>query len=185
MDADDISLPNRFEKQVAFLADHTEVDVLGTAQESVDATGKVLGYGYRPELHEELANKMYRINPMIHPSVMMRRSFLEALRGYDESERLLRAEDADLWLRGYRRFRFHNLQEPLLRYRISLKPSMQTITGIAYAQLRAAYREGLLLSKGWYVLRAIAAGLLIRMNLYQCHHSSDPAMSGRTSARPF
>jgi glycosyltransferase involved in cell wall biosynthesis len=183
MDADDISLPNRFEKQVAFLANHPEVDVLGTAQESVDANGEVLGYGYRPELHEELASKMYRINPMIHPSVVMRRSFLEALEGYDESKWLLRAEDADLWLRGYKKFRFHNLQEPLLQYRISHKPSTQTIAGIAYAQLRAAYREGLLLSKGWYALRAIVAGVLIRMNIYQRHYFSDRAMSHRAITR--
>lgn len=183
MDADDVSLPQRFEKQVAFLASHPEVDVLGTAKEAVDAAGTFLAYGYRPEWHEEIASRMYRITPLIHPSVMMRRRFLEALGGYDESERVCRAEDSDLWLRGYRRFRYHNLQEPLIQYRVHRRPSMQSIAGIAYVQLRAAYREGLLLSKGWYALRSVAAGLLIRMNLYHPGYLPGPGLASRGGMR--
>jgi glycosyltransferase involved in cell wall biosynthesis len=183
MDADDVSFPRRFEKQIAFLASHPEVDVLGTAKEAVDTAGRFLGYGYRPEQHEDIVHQMYRITPFIHPSVMMRRQFLEALGGYDESERVRRAEDGDLWLRGYRRFRYHNLQEPLIQYRVHQKPSMQSIAGSAYVQLRAAYREHLLFSKGWYALRTVAAGLLTRLNLYHHPYLSGTGLASRSGMR--
>jgi len=164
MDADDISFPDRFQKQVAFLESHPEVDVLGTAMEAVDSEGQLSGYGYPPEWHEDIVARMYRINPFVHPSVMMRRSFLEALGGYDE--RMRRAQDADLWLRGDGRFRFHNLQEPLVRYRLPRKLPMRSILASAHAQIRSAYREGLLFSRGWYALRTLASGLLMHMGLH-------------------
>jgi glycosyltransferase EpsE len=181
MDADDVSLPRRLEAQVAFLEKHPEIDVLGTAMQAVTREGRVLGYGSRPESHGEIVERMYRINPFVHPSVIMRRCFLEQLGGYDE--RLRRAQDNDLWLRGYRRFRYHNLQEPLIQYRVPRKPSMQSIAGSAYVQLRAAYREGLLLSKGWYALRSVAAGLLIRMNLYHHPYLPDAGLASRSGMR--
>jgi glycosyltransferase involved in cell wall biosynthesis len=165
MDADDTSMPERFEKQVAFLTSHPEIDVLGTAKAAVDSAGRVVGYGYRPEWHDDIAARMYKWNPFIHPSVMMRRRFLIDLGGYDEDERVRRAEDCDLWLRGYRRFRYHNLQEPLIRYRVHYRPSLLSIRGDAFVKLRAAHREGLLLSKGWYAFRSVAGSLLILMKL--------------------
>lgn len=170
MDADDISMPCRFAKQIDFLATHPEIDVLGTAKVAVDSAGRLLGYGYRPEWHEEIVTRMYRINPFIHPSVMMRRRFLEALGGYDE--RLRRAEDRDLWLRGYKRFRYHNLQQPLVRYRVRSKPAPLAVALSAFVQLRAAYREKLLLSKGWYAIRNVASAMLIYLNLH--HYRYDP-----------
>jgi len=177
MDADDTSLPQRLEKQAAFFARHPEIDVLGTAKEAIDSAGRLVGYGYRPERHEEMVTRMYRINPFINPSVMMRGRFLKSLGGYDEGERARCVEDSDLWLRGYRRFRYHNLQEPLIRYRVRRRPSMQAIVNSAYVKLRAAYREGVLLSKGWYALRSVAAGLLIRLSLHHYRYLPDAALA--------
>ena len=71
---------------------------------------------------------------------MLRRHFLEKLHGYDES--FPRAQDTDLWLRGYRFFRYHNLLEPLLEYR---RPTtrMTWLTSIsgARAMLSAGVRD--------------------------------------------
>lgn len=157
LDADDISLPRRLERQVAFLQAHPEVDVLGTGMEVMDETGKVHGCEFPRERHEEMVKHMYKENPFAHPSVMMRRRFLEALEGYDE--RLRRSQDADLWLRGYRRFRYHNLQEPLIRYSRRRRPALRDCLYSSYVLLRAALREGSLLSRGWYAIRPLAAGL--------------------------
>ncbi len=175
LDADDISFPERLAKQVAFLERHPEVDVLGTAMEMVDATGRFLEYGRRPERHDEIVAQMYRINPFVHPSVMMRKRFLEALGGYDE--RLRRAQDADLWLRGYRRFRYHNLPDPLVRYRMADRLSPRSIAYCAFVQLRSAFRERRLFSRGWYALRTLAAGFLIYLHLY--HRVAAPLCSRR------
>lgn len=162
MDGDDASVPTRLATQVAFLDAHPDVAVLGGLVEFVDEDGCSMGVGKRPETHEELVSKMYKEIPFLHPTVMMRRGFLEELDGYDE--RLRRGEDVDLWLRGYRRFRFHNLQVPVLRYSVP-QPSWETVVWNAYALARSARREGLMLTHGWYSLRFAVATLLTKAGL--------------------
>jgi glycosyltransferase involved in cell wall biosynthesis len=159
MDADDVSLPDRFHRQVEFMSAHPEIDVLGTGIELVSSEGRLLGFRSRPESHKELQKRMYRENPFAHPSVMMRRRFLEALGGYDG--RLKWAEDSDLWLRGYRQFRYHNLPEPLIRYRVRDKIALWTSAYSAFVLLRASLRERLPLTGGFHALRHLIAGLLV------------------------
>ncbi|MGP8246931.1 MAG: glycosyltransferase family 2 protein [Bryobacteraceae bacterium] len=163
MDADDVSLPERLQRQVEFMSAHAEVDVLGTGVEMMDEAGLLLGCAFRPECHDELKKRMYKENPFAHPSVMMRRRFLEALGGYDE--RLRRGQDFDLWLRGYRRFLYHNLQVPLIQYRLRRKPTFLSSACSSFILFRSAWREGLVLRSGWYALRPIGANLLIRAGL--------------------
>jgi len=164
MDADDTSLPDRLARQVEFMDLHAEVAVLGTAAELVDEKEKSLGIASRPERHEALAERIYKESPFIHPSVIIRRSFLEALGGYDE--RLRRGQDYDLWLRGYRGFRFHNLPDALLRYRVQRRPSLSAILWGTFVLGRGAYREGRLLTHGWYSMRYLTAGVMTRLGLY-------------------
>ena len=164
MDADDISLPRRFALQVSYLKTHADVAVLGGGAEVIDEEGRFLGVALRPETHRILVSKIYKENPFIHPSVMMRRSFLDALGGYDE--RLRRAQDYDLWLRGYRSYRYHNLPEAIIRYRARRALSLQAILLGTFVLGRAAYREGSLLTHGFYAVRYFLAALLTKMGLY-------------------
>jgi len=164
MDADDISLPERLERQVEFMQAHPDVAVLGTGAELVDEAGQSLGIAFRPAEHAVLAAKIYKECPFIHPSVMIRRSFLEALGGYDE--RRSGAEDYDLWLRAYTRFRFHNLQEALVRYRVRRTVFLKRILVTILVLVRAAYRDKHLLTGGWYALRLLLAATLTKMGLY-------------------
>ena len=157
-DADDISLSDRLEKQVAYMDAHSEIAVLGGAAIAISNSGQVCGCMQRPESHEELVSRIYKENPFIHPTVMYRREFIEALGGYAED--FLRAQDYDLWLRGYRFWQFHNLQEPLIRYRLS-RIRMRNAFYSSRAILRAIRRDGVLISHGWYVLRPILATLLL------------------------
>lgn len=165
MDADDISLPERLEHQVLFMKSHPDVDVLGTGAEVVDESGRTLGVALRPEYHGELVRRMYKEAPFIHPSVMVRRNLFESLHGYDE--RLRRSQDTDLWLRAYRSSRFHNLQEPLIRYHMGRAPSFEAVCWGAYVLGRAAYREGRIHSRGWYALRYLAAGVLTKARIME------------------
>lgn len=164
MDGDDASVSTRLATQVAFLDAHPEVAVLGGLAEFVDQAGHSMGLGKRPQTHDELASKMYKEAPFVHPTVMMRRGFLLDLDGYDEH--LRRGEDVDLWLRGYRRYGFHNLQVALVRYSVP-QPSWETVVWNAYALARSARREGLLLTHGWYSLRFVAAALLTKAGLHE------------------
>ncbi len=165
MDADDVSLPRRLDRQVEFLDAHPDVAVVGTGAEFVDADGRGLGPGHLYEQHDDIAANIYRTTPLIHPSVMMRRSFLEWLGGYDV--RLRRAQDADLWLRGYRRFRYHNLPEPLVRCRIRAKGGVDArsiLTG-TFVLARSAYRERCLIAKGPYACRFLISTALVRAGI--------------------
>jgi hypothetical protein len=99
----------------------------------------------------------------MHPTVLIRRRFLEALGGYDES--LRRAQDFDLWLRGRDRFGYANLQEPLVRYRVRPRPLVAQIAWGSFVLARGAWREGRFLRDGKYAARYFIATLLGRFGL--------------------
>jgi len=163
-DDDDISFPERLSDQVSFLNQNPNIAVLGSGAELIDEDGKLLGIALRPEHHEELVCNIYKECPFIHPSVIMRRSFLAAMGGYDE--RLRRAQDYDLWLRSYRFFRFHNLQKPLIRYRVRRRQSLTAIYYGAYVMMRSLQRDNKILSHGFCLIRYIVASMLTKAGLY-------------------
>jgi hypothetical protein len=165
MDADDLSHPERFARQVEFLASHPEVQVLGTAAELCDEEGRLLSTVALPLDHDGLHARRYANTPVFHPSVMVRREVLERLGGYDE--RLLRAQDVDLWLRAFAAgVRFANLGEPLIRYRTRRKPTLQATVRLALVLARGARREGRPFTLGWYALRHLVYGVAVRAGLY-------------------
>jgi glycosyltransferase involved in cell wall biosynthesis len=116
MDADDVALPERFERQLARLAAEPELLVLGTATIRIDAQGRRLSVATPPVDPPELARVLERVNAIAHPTVVMRKAALQAVGGYRRA--YLRAEDYDLWLRLAERGKLSNLAEPLLEYRI-------------------------------------------------------------------
>lgn len=118
MDADDISMPTRFERQVSYLQAHPDVIVVGSWTELIDQKGNLLNtttkYPTSPnDLQQQLFSNM---NPLAHPTIMMRSDEVKALGGYRKP--LKAAEDFDLWLRVAETGKLANLPEPLLRYRI-------------------------------------------------------------------
>ena len=67
MDADDFSLPERHERQVAFMTAHPEISVLGTAVEMVDISGNRLGFASRPETNAEIVARLYKETRVFTP----------------------------------------------------------------------------------------------------------------------
>lgn len=126
MDADDISLPNRFEQQISFLESHPDVDVLSSYTLSFmedDRTHtKLMKY---PVANNQIQELLAFGNPIAHPTVILRKSSLNRYGlQYDESVR--KSQDYGLWLDfALRGAIFHTLPIPLLMYRRS---SMQTST---------------------------------------------------------
>ncbi len=102
LDADDIFLPGRLEAQLAEFARNPELDLLATASRYIDAEQSSAGPPASAPAGEQplrdLARLLPRYNPVNHSSVMMRRSLLEALGGYDVARR--RQLDYDLWIRA-------------------------------------------------------------------------------------
>ncbi len=115
MDGDDRCKPLRFEKQVAFLEEHSEVDCVGTGCEVFDEFG-VRGARVNKEYPDK--KDIFRGVPFSHPTVMIRKSTYDKLGGYTVSRETLRAEDVDLWFRFWGLdCKGYNIQEVLLEYR--------------------------------------------------------------------
>lgn len=116
MDADDVSAPDRFAKQVAFLDQHPDVAVVGTWFRFINHTGRQLLGCEPPYRPDDVRNALLFQNCIAHPSVMFRRSVVLATNGYDPSA--LYAEDYALWLSISERHDIANLPEYLLMYRV-------------------------------------------------------------------
>lgn len=172
MDADDEALPDRLEIQVAYMEKHPEVDVLGGGAILVDEVGVERGVQTRAEHHGEIYRRAFVQNPFIHPTVMMRRGFLEALGGYDES--LGYPGDYDLWLRGVDRFKYHNLPRPLIRYELPSSFSQPAILSGISVLTRRGFSTGRPLAGLWGGIRYGLAHLLNRWGLRRLRFS-DPA----------
>lgn len=113
MDADDISMPKRFEKQISFLESNPEIGVLGTSAITIGNRFKVLNRDYLD--HEIIKSKLIVNSPMIHPTIMARAELFKDNR-YDENYRT--AQDYELWSRLIWKTKFANLKEILLMYRV-------------------------------------------------------------------
>lgn len=138
LDADDIAAPERFEKQRAFLAQHPDVDVLGTAVAEFGEEELASIYQVRPgelnidvdrlaelrtttrtlpRTHEEIARYISINSPINHPSSIIRRSALATIDGY---QHVYFMEDYDLWARLLTAgFHLHNLDEALTYFRFT------------------------------------------------------------------
>jgi glycosyltransferase involved in cell wall biosynthesis len=117
MDADDISLPRRFEKQFAFLEEHPEIGVLGTWIQDIDVNGAPIIEWPVPADPVVVRWFLFFGNCIAHPSVMMRRDLLERLGYYRQDA--IHVEDYDLWIRAVEVTRLANLPEILVQYRVS------------------------------------------------------------------
>ena len=117
LDADDRSAPERLERQVSFLREHPEVGVVGTRCTMLDeGSSETSDPALRAQVVVE-PRELVCSNPIVHSSVMMRRSVLEEVGGYDERFRM--CEDYDLWVRIAARHALAVLPERLTLKRVS------------------------------------------------------------------
>lgn len=118
MDADDVALPERLARQVAYMRAHPECVLLGTALQVMDPDGEPICHLWCRTSHEELAALPFQIREanMFHNAVMMRTAVLREVGGYRKAFEW--AEDFDLWLRLAERGRLANLNEALVKYRL-------------------------------------------------------------------
>jgi len=139
MDGDDIALPERFARQVAFFDAYPDHGVLGTNTHEIDDAGAVTECtDFHPFDHDEIVAALSRGSPFCHSSIMMRRDVLARIGGYRAAYR--HCEDYDLWLRLSTQTRLANLPDRLLFYRrspgqISNRHVVEQQTGAAIARL--------------------------------------------------
>lgn len=114
MDCDDISLPNRLEKQVVFMDSHPDVGVCGTWAKVIDENGHIKR-AIKTLTGKSIKKLCWRPSPFIHSTVMIRTALLRKNR-YCEDFR--HAEDYELWLRLFDKTTFFNIKDYLLYYRM-------------------------------------------------------------------
>ena len=117
-DADDVCEPERFEKQVRFLADHRECVGVGSRMVLIDPFGAVVGRSDHKLEHEAIDAELLLGNgwALPQPVAMLRRDAVARVGGYDK--RFEWVEDLDLFLRLAEVGRLANLPDYLCRYRI-------------------------------------------------------------------
>lgn len=117
MDADDIALPERFERQVAYMDSHPQVSVCASDVHVIDNNGKITRKCRYRRKRGQALNII--ANSMAHPSIIFRRSLLDE-RSPIYNEDYIYSQDYELWMfllmKGHK---FHTLEEPLLLYRKS------------------------------------------------------------------
>jgi len=116
MDADDISLPKRVEKQVAFMDANPEIGVCGTWLEAFCGDKKYI-FSY-PEHHDDIFAGLLFGGTIGHPTVMIRKENILTLNEF-YNEEFVCAQDAEYWARlGALGVKLANIGEVLLKYRI-------------------------------------------------------------------
>lgn len=126
MDADDISYPERFEKQLAFLQGNAGVDLVGCAVMAFKDPFIAVGVTIAAPEHAAICAHPERGFDVAHPTWLGRREFF---RRYAYDARALRAQDQDLLLRAHRSARFANLRDVLLGYRLESVTARNTARG--------------------------------------------------------
>lgn len=116
MDGDDICLPDRFQKQVDYLARNNDVVAVGGQILLIDPQGRKLDILPLPTKHKKIdAAHMAGITAMTHPAVMFRSAALAKVLGYRKE--VIHAEDIDLWLQLAEVGHLANLDDVILLYR--------------------------------------------------------------------
>lgn len=112
-DHDDVSLPERFARQVEYLDAHPETGVCGTWCEYVP-DGQIVEF---PEADKDIKKEMMKTCAVAHSSAMIRKSVLIS-HGLKYEAEYSPSEDYCLWLRLIEFTQFHNLPEILFQYRL-------------------------------------------------------------------
>jgi glycosyltransferase involved in cell wall biosynthesis len=136
MDSDDISRPDRCEKQLAVFQTHPEVSVVsGIVEEFTGSTEIIEARRVPPETQDEILQFAKKRNPFNHPCVMYKRSAVETAGGYQDFYLL---EDYYLWIRMLQKGCIgYNLQQPLLWMRAGSEMYKRR-AGWKYAQSQKA-----------------------------------------------
>jgi glycosyltransferase involved in cell wall biosynthesis len=147
MDGDDVSYPERLQRQVEYLEKHPEIDLLGTAGMNFDDSGLAIGVMVPKETHAEICAHPWTQFPIAHPTWMGK---LEWFQKFQYRRDAIRMEDYDLLLRSYQTSQFASLPEILFGYRVTFFSLEKVLSsryhiGITLIQKAITDRNGIFL----------------------------------------
>lgn len=172
MDADDLSVPERLEKEASFLDQHTEFAIVSCPMIYFDENGD---WGRGNCIKTPTAMDFVAGTPFCHAPCMVRREAYEAVGGYSTDPRTLRAEDYDLWFRMYELgYKGYNLSEPLYKMRDDQnayrRRKLKYALNESYVRRTGYKRLGLPKRYYLYSFRPIVVALLPKPLYLYLHH---------------
>lgn len=115
MDADDYSFRSRLKDQVKFLEKNKNISILGSQALIEKAFSEKKEKTKLPSSNLAINFCLNFKNPLMHSSIMMRKSIFKKMRGYDKN--YMRCQDYELWLRSRKYYNFSNLNKVLIKYK--------------------------------------------------------------------
>lgn len=163
MDGDDISLPDRFQKEIDFLDSHPEYAIVSTPMIYFDENGvfkTCRSNGYEPKV-----KNFAKGTPFCHAPCMVRKEAYDAVEGYSVDDKLLRVEDYHLWIKMYARgFKGYMMGEPLYMMRDDrnavVRRNFKNRINEAYVRYLACKTFDLPLRAYFSIFKPIIVGLL-------------------------
>lgn len=161
MDADDISMPERLSKQVEYLLCHQDIDILGTGVVSFGNENIFMSPAFGYDNNQAQCNLFFS-STLCHPSVMMRREFLERHHlQYDE--KIKKGQDYDMWERCSEYGKLAVMTDVLLFYRTHAKQITATNrsdqnTSADTIRRRRLHRIGINVTDREYQCHSLLAG---------------------------
>lgn len=117
MDADDISVPHRLQRQIDFMESHPQVFACGSDTDLIDWTGEKVGYRNTQKGDQRIKIALFfGETSLAHSSVVMRAAFIKSHK-LRYSEDYPYAEDYELWCRCSTFCLYENISEALVQYR--------------------------------------------------------------------
>lgn len=174
MDADDLSMPHRLEKELEVMKSNPQYGVVSCkiimfddVGEYLTATSDIDHFVPRPE-------DFIIGSPIAHPACMMRKELLDSIGGYNEGRETLRVEDVDLWIRLLKKgCQFCVLQEPLYKWRFDYDTIRRQRMVYRWNAATVIYKgcKSLRLPSKYYLLslRPIFVGLIPAPIRYMIH----------------
>lgn len=115
LDCGDINYPNKYKKQLNYLAEHPEVKLLGTWARVLDHEGNFLHLLKHPQAFEDIKKKMYINSMFLNPSVIFYSEIINVVGNYPYKYRRA-AQDYAFFFKVIRKFKAENLPEVLMDY---------------------------------------------------------------------
>ena len=150
MDADDISMPERFEKQIAFLDDNPDVGIVWWVMQLFNQKWNIWIRKYYVT-DAEIRKHLFFFSPFCHPSIMMRTELVRTVWGYDLD--MVYAEDYDLYFKLGTKAQFANLSETVLQYRVS--DDWITASRLREMEIKTMLVRKRAVEKYWYSMRLV------------------------------
>jgi glycosyltransferase involved in cell wall biosynthesis len=182
LDADDVSLPDRLSKQVAYLDANPEVTLVASAAHFIDESGKRVDFRAGGLNGCDVNFTFAWYCPVVHSSIVFRAEVARPPNGYDEDPEFWFTEDYEFMARIAFRGRARVLAEPLIEYRIH--PSSVTATNLqeqlrendVIARANIARAAGIEVDdlgwQAWRRFRMTKAGVPVRFESQEVQHLS-------------